>query len=446
MMTQHIITNEELTRVVQNMLADAMQQPGVTDVEVGGSASAGLTARVRLGETEVIEFHRDKSLGLTVYKGKCKGTASITDLTAPAIAAAVQAACRIADYTEADPYAGLADQKDLATNIPDLDLYHAAGITPEQAISRAKECEAAALEYDKEITNSEGAIFSTNDQFYVYGNSKGFFAAYPTTRYSSYCVVIGQRGDSMQRDYDFTVARDVNDLTRLTQIGKNAAEKTIARLGAKKINTCQVPVLFIPKIATGFWGILSSAISGENLFRQSSFLLDCLHKKIFPDHINISEQPFMLKALGSAPFDDEGVQTSAKDIIKDGVLNSYLLSSYSARKLGMQTTGNAGGVHNMCIAPGQQDYMQLVKKMHRGLIVTELLGHGTNIVNGDYSHGAVGFWVENGEIAYPVEEITIAGNLKDMFANIVAVGNDLDYRSNVITGSVLLEKMTVAGN
>lgn len=446
MTVEHVITNKELTDVVKSMLAIALEQSGVTDAEVGGSASAGLTAKVRLGEVDVIEFHRDKSLAITVYKGKRKGTASITDLTPPAILAAVKAACRIAEYTEEDPCAGLAEKQYLATENPDLSLYHVAGITPEHAIEQAKACEAAALEYSKEITNSEGSAFSTNDQFYVYGNSNGFLAAYPTTKYSAYCVVIGQRGESMQRDYDFTVARDVNDLLRLPQIGKNAAEKTIARLGARKIKTCQAPVVFVPKVAASLWGCLISAISGGNLFRKTSFLLDSLDTEVFPKLVHISEHPYLLKGLGSAPFDDEGVTTNAKDIIKDGVLKTYLLGSYSARKLGMQTTGNAGGVHNMLVKSGSESFAHLLKKMHQGLVVTELLGHGTNIVTGDYSHGAVGFWVENGEIAYPVEEITIAGNLKDMFRQVQGIANDVDPRSNIITGSVLIENMTIAGN
>lgn len=446
MKLNHILTNEELTSLVQEMLSTALAQNNVTDAAVGGSASVGITAEVRLGEVEVIEFHRDKSLELTVYKGQRKGSVAITDLSPAAIEAAVKGACRIAEHTEADPYAGLADQDQLAKEIVDLDLYHAAAITAEQAIAKAKECERAALEYSKEIVNSEGGTFSTNDQLYVYGNSRGFLASYPTTRYSAYCVPIGQRNDRMQRDNDYTVARDVNDLMQLSQVGKNAAERTIQKLGARKISTCQAPVLLLPRVAVSFWNILLTAISGGNLFRKNSFLLDRLDTSIFPDFINITEQPHLRKALGSAPFDAEGVATRYKDIVKDGVLTSYLLGSYAARQLGMQTTGNAGGVHNMVITPGFVDLKSLLKNMGSGLVVSEIMGDGTNIVTGDYSHGAAGFWVENGEIAYPVEEITIAGNLRDMFANIIALGNDVDRRSNVITGSVLLDKMTIAGN
>jgi len=428
------------------MLEAAIMQPGVTAAAVGGSANAGLSAHVRMGQVETIEFFRDKSLGITVYKGQRSGSATITDLTQPAITAAITAACRIAEYTEPDVYSGLADKADLATDIKDLDLYHVSNITPEQAIAKALECEAAALNYDKQITNSDGAAFSTSDQLYVYANSNGFLAAYPTTRYGAYCTVIGQQGESMQRDYEYTAARDAADLMSLQELGKKAAAKTMARLGARKIKTCKAPVLLVPKTASTLWGTLVTAISGGNLYRKSSFLLDCLQQQIFPDFVNISEQPYLLKALGSAPFDDEGVATCTKDVIKDGVLATYLLGSYAARHLGMRTTGNAGGVHNLVVQPGTDNFEQLLQKMGTGFVVTELLGHGTNIITGDYSQGAAGFWVENGAIAYPVEEVTIAGNFKDIFANLVATGNDIDARSNIITGSVLLEQLTVAGS
>lgn len=446
MTVEHILSKEALSNIVTEMLSTAMQQSGVTAAAVGGSSSVGLSAKVRLQETETVEFFRDKSLGITVYKGQRIGSASITDLTPSAIAEALAAACRIAEYTQEDPYSGLADKNELAMKIPDLQLYNAATVTPEEAIARAKECEAAALSYDKEIVNSEGAVFSTSDQIYVYANSNGFLGAYPTTRYGAYCTVIGQRGDTMQRDYEYTSARDINDLDSLTTVGKRAAEKTIGRLGARKIDTCKAPVLFMPTIASSLWGTLVSAISGGNLYRKSSFLLDKIHEKIFPEFINISEQPHILKGLGSAPFDDEGVATREKQIIKNGILNSYLLSSYSARRLHLKTTGNAGGVHNLVVAPGSFGFQELLQQLGTGLVVTDLLGEGTNIITGDYSQGAAGFWVENGVIQYPVEEITIAGNFKDMFANIIAIGNDVDMRSNIRTGSVLLDKLTIAGN
>lgn len=440
----HNITNEELISVVQYMLETALKQPGVTDAEVGGVSGSGISAKVRLKAVDVVEFHRDKSLGITVYKGQCKGTASITDLTKPAISAAVAAACRIADHTQADMAAGLAEKQFLVKDLPDLDLYYPANINPEFAIENAKICEEGALQYSKEIENSEGGVFATNDQFYVYCNSRGVNAAYATTRYNAYCVAIAKRNGQMQRDYDFTVARDISDLANLPMVGQSAAKKAVSRLDAKKIKTCQAKVLLSPKVASSFWGTLISAISGGNLFRQSSFLLDTLHTKIFPDFVNIKEDPYIPKALGSAPFDDEGVATQRKEIIKAGVLNTYLLSSYSGRKLGMQTTGNSGGVHNVIVS-GKEEFSEILQAMQQGLLVTELLGSGTNIVTGNYSHGAIGFWVENGEIVYPVEEITIAGNLRDMFANILAIGSDVDKRANIWTGSVLLANMTIAG-
>jgi PmbA protein len=446
MAIMHSINEAQLTTIISDMLEAAAKEPGVTAVAVGGSLDSGLSATVRLGEVETIEFNRDKSLGIMVYKGQRKGSVSITDLGAEAIDSAIKAACRIAEYTEPDPYSGLADKELLAKDIQDLQLYHPAAITAEQAIVYAKECEAAALSFDKKITNSDGATFGTHEQYYVYGNSDGFLAAYPSSRYSAHCVVIGQSAASMQRDYDYTVARDINNLMDMSQIGVNAAEKTLARLGAKKIKTCKAPVILVPKIATSFWNTLIAAISGGNLYRKSSFLLDNLNKIIFPKFVNLREMPHLLKGLGSAPFDSEGVATSEKNIIADGVLNTYLLSSYSARRLNMQTTGNSGGAHNVIVTPGASDYSQLIKQMGTGLIVTEFLGQGTNLVTGDFSQGAAGFWVENGEIQHPVEEITIAGNFSDMFKNLVAIGNDVDHRSNVITGSILLDTMTIAGS
>ena len=445
MAVKHTLNNSELSTIISDMIGAASKQAGVTAVAVGGSLDSGLSATVRLGEVETVEFNRDKSLSIMVYKQQRKGIVSITDLSQAAIDSAIQAACRIADYTESDPYSGLADPQFLAKNIQDLKLHHPADVTPELAIEHAKECEAAALSFDSKISNSEGGNFSTHEQFYVYGNSDGFLAAYPTSKYAAYCTVIGQVGSNMQRDYDYTVARNIHDLKSLKEVGIKAAQKTIARLGARKIKTCKAPVILIPKVACSFWGSLIAAISGGSLYRKSSFLLDSLNKQLFPKFVNIKEYPHLLKGLGSAPFDNEGVATNEKFIISEGVLSTYLLSSYSARRLGMQTTGNAGGVHNLTITPGTDDFEQLKKQLGTGLIVTELLGHGANIVTGDYSQGAAGFWVENGEIAYPVEEITIASNLLQMFSSLVAIGNDVDHASNIITGSVLLSEMTIAG-
>jgi len=441
-----MISNNDLQQIIQNMIQTAMQEPEVSAVEVGGSLDSGLTASVRLGEVENIEFNRDKSLGITVYKGQRKGSVSITDLSADATNSAIKAACRIAQYTEPDPYSGLADKELLAKELKDLDLSHPAAVTAEQAIEYAKQCEAAALSFDKRISNSDGASFSTYEQYYVYANSDGFLGAYPTTRYSAHCIPIAEYMGHKQRDFDYTVARDMHDLANLTEIGTKAATKTIARLGAKQIKTCVAPVLLIPKIASNFWSTLIAAISGGSLYRKTTFLLDSINTSVLPSFVHLREEPHLRKGLASAPFDDEGVATYAKDIINAGVIKTYILSSYSARRLGLQTTANAGGAHNVLVTPGNDSYEALIKKMHTGLIVTELLGQGTNLVTGDYSQGAAGFWVENGSIQYPVEEITIAGNFKDLFKNLVAIGQDVDRRTSILTGSVLLESMTIAGS
>lgn len=433
-----------LKEVVQDILISAKKM-GLDAAEAGISYASGLSATVRLGTVDTIEFTEDKTLGLTVYKGKRKGSASTTDLSKEAIKSSLEAASRIAEYTEEDACAGLADKDLLARKIPDLQLYHPFDIAPEQAIHFAKECEDIARSYDPRIVNSEGATFSTHKSYRVYGNSEGFMGAYPATRHSLSCVVIAKTKDSMQRDYDYTVARDHHDLESRTKIGKHAAERTLKRLNAQKIKTCQAPVIFASEIAGGLWGNLIAAISGGNLYRKSSFLLDHLDKKIFPDFVNVIEVPHLIKGLGSSPFDLEGVVTKRHDIIKEGILKSYVLNSYSARKLGLISTGNSGGIHNLEISHSHKDLNALLKQMDKGLLVTELMGHGVNIVTGDYSRGASGFWVENGEIQYPVEEITIAGNLKDMFKNLQAIGNDIERRGSIFTGSLLLDHMMIAG-
>jgi PmbA protein len=439
------LSNSDLSNIVAEIIRLAKSKPGVTAVAAGGSLSTGLSTTVRLGAVETVEFNRDKSLGITIYKDKRKGSVAISDLSKTAIDMAVNAACRIADYTEPDEFSGLADKDLLATSIVELDLYHPAAITAEQAIEYAKQAEAAALNADPRIENTEGAAFSTHDSYYVFGNSDGFLQGYSKTSYQAHCTAIAEANGTKQRDYDYTVARDVNNLVDMSEIGLSAANRTLARLGAKQIKTCSAPVLFVPEMARGLWRDLVAAISGGNLYRKTSFLVDKLNTKILPDFINISEEPFLENGLGSAPFDDEGVSTSTKQIIESGILKTYLLSCYAARRLNMRSTGNAGGVHNMLVHPGSAVYSQLLHKMDRGLVVTELLGQGTNIVNGDYSHAAFGYWVEDGVIKYPVEEITIAGNLLDMMQNIVAIGSDLDFRSNIITGSVLIDGMTIAG-
>lgn len=434
-----------LKEVVASVLEQA-KSLGMDAAEAGVSYESGLSVTVRLGEVETIEFNHDKSLGITVYKGKKKGSVSTTDIHPDALHATLEAACRIAAYTEEDPCSGLADPDCIATSIPDLNLYHPWDINPEQAVVWAKECEATARTLDSRIVNSDGATFSTHNRFRVYGNTHGFLGAYPSTRHSLSCTVIAKAGDSMQRDYDFTIARDGNDLTPRGRVGQRAAEKTLRRLNARKIKTCEAPVIFASEIAGGLIGSFIAAISGGNLYRKSSFLLDHLGKRIFPKFVQIEEEPHLPKGLGSAPFDQEGVATKRHDIIKDGMLQSYVLGSYSARKLGLKTTGNCGGIHNLILSHSQYSLPELLRGMNKGLLVTELLGHGVNIVTGDYSRGAAGFWVENGEIQYPVEEITIAGNLKEMFSNLVAVGNDVEKRSNILTGSLWIDHMTIAGN
>jgi len=436
---------ERLTSLVADILAEAKQQ-GASAAEAGLSVDRGLSVNVRLGEVETIEHHRSQGLGVTVYFGQSKGTASSSDLSAQAVRETVAAACRIAKYAAEDEYAGLPDAELLATEFPDLDLYHPWDLVVDGAIQLAKRCEDAARGYHPDISNSEGANLNTYQGLRVAGNSLGFLHGYPSSRHSMSCSVIGGTGDNMQRDDWWTVARDAADLEPAESVGRKAAERTIRRLGGQSLSTRHCPVIFAAEVAGGLIGHFIGAIRGGNLYRKSTFLLDQLGKPVFPGFIHIHEQPHLRKALGSAPYDGEGVATHPHDLVKDGILESYVLSTYSARKLGMKTTGNAGGVHNLILDPGELDLPSLLKKMGTGLLVNELMGQGVNIVTGDYSRGAGGFWVENGEIQYPVEEITIAGNLKDMLMNIVTVGNDVDLRGNTRTGSIMMEELTVAGN
>ena len=434
---------------LENLVALALDEAaalGASAAEAGVSQDCGLSIGVRLGEVETIEHHRSQGLGITVYFGQRKGSASTTDLSAKALRESVAAACRIARFAAEDAYAGLPEASMLATHFPDLALYHPWELTPEEGIRHALACESAALSYDAAITNSEGASINTFSGYRVLGNSLGFLHGYASSRHSLSCSVIGQRGDSMQRDDWWTVARSREGLEPAEAVGVKAAERTVQRLGARSLTTRQCPIVFAADLAGGFFGHFIAAIRGGNLYRKTSFLLDSLGQQVFPDFLHIHEQPYIPGALGSAAFDGEGVQTCAHDLIQGGVLQSYVLSTYSARKLGMTTTGNAGGVHNLTVDPGHMDLAGLLESMDTGLLVTELMGQGINMVTGDYSRGAAGFWVEGGVIQYPVEEVTIAGNLRDMFLNVVAVGNDVDKRGGTWSGSVLVEKMTVAGN
>ncbi len=433
-----------LEQQVSDILAEARAQ-GASAAEAGVSTDTGLSVTVRLGEVETVEHHRDKGVAVTVYFGKRKGTASSSDFSPRAIRETVAAACTIARYTAEDEYSGLADADLMATDIPDLDLCHPWVLSADQAVALAMDAEAAGR-VDQRITNSEGATVNTYQGGRVYGNSHGFIGGYASTRHGISCVLIAQQGENdMQRDYWYTVARDAASLELPAEVGAHAARRALQRLGARRLSTRQVPVIFAAEVAGGLIGHFLGAIRGGSLYRNASFLVDHLDKRVFPEFVHIHEQPHLKNALGSAPFDDEGVATRARDFIVDGVLTSYVLDSYSARKLGMQTTGNAGDVHNLTVDPGTLDLDGLIKEMGTGLLVTELMGMGVNIVTGDYSRGASGFWVENGEIQYPVQEITIAGNLRDIFMQIQGTGRDVDTRGNIRTGSILIERMTVAG-
>jgi PmbA protein len=420
---------------------------GASDAEVDVSFGTGQNISVRLGETENIEYNRDKGISVTVFFGHRKGYASSSDFSPQALKDTVDAACNIAKFTAEDTFCGLADASLMAQKPADLDLYHPWHISVEEAVEMAKRCEAAALAIDKKrITNSEGASVSTNEGQFVYANTHGFVGGYPSSRHSISCSVIAEEAEAMQRDYWYTNARDVKDMASAEFVGQLAGKRTIRRLGVRSMKTGHYPVLFEAPLASGLISSLVSAISGGNLYRKSSFLLDSLGKEIASALVNIEELPQLKKGLASSPFDNEGVLTKSRQLVKDGVLQGYVLSSYSARKLGLQTTGNAGGAHNLVLQDTQQSFADLLAMMGTGLLVTEVLGHGLNMVTGDYSRGAAGFWVENGVIAYPVEEITIASNVKDMLKQIVAVGNDAVLPSSKQTGSILIERMMVAAS
>ncbi len=435
---------DSLKQITQDVLKLA-KTAGASSAETETSFGTGQNVSVRLGETENIEYNRDKGVSVTVYFGQQKGSASTSDLTPQALKDTVDAACNIAKYTAKDAFCGLADAALMATDIPDLDLNHPWLISVDEAIEIAKRCEAAALAVDKKrITNSEGAGISCSDGAFAYANSHGFVGGYASTRHSMSCSVIAEEDDAMQRDYWYTSARDFADMETAEYVGKLAGERTIRRLGAKSIQTGNYPVLFEAPLASGLISSLVGAISGGSLYRKSSFLLDSLGKPIASSLLNIEELPHLKKGNASSPFDGEGVATKSRKLVENGVLQGYVLSSYSARKLGMQTTGNAGGSHNLIVQSTGQNFAEMLKLMGTGLLVTEVLGHGLNMVTGDYSRGAAGFWVENGVIAYPVEEITIAGNMADILKNIVAIGSDVNKQSSKQTGSILIERMMVA--
>ncbi len=433
-----------LKQITQDVLKLA-KVAGASSAETEVSFGTGQNVSVRLGEAENIEYNRDKGVSVTVYFGQQKGHASSSDLSPQALKDSVEAACNIAKYTAKDTFCGLADASLMAKEMPDLDLYHPWNISVEDAIEIAKRCEAAAMTVDKKrIRNSEGAGVSNSESVFAYANSHGFVGGYASTRHSMSCSVIAEENDNMQRDYWYTNARDMRDMESAEYVGKLAGERTIRRLGAKPIKTGNYPVLFEAPLASGFVSSLVGAISGGSLYRKSSYLLDSLGKQIAAPLFNIEELPHIKKGVASSCFDSEGVATKSRKLLENGVLQGYVLGSYSARKLGLKTTGNAGGSHNLIVQSTGQNFTELLKLMDTGLLVTEVLGQGLNMVTGDYSRGAAGFWVENGVIAYPVEEITIASNMKEMLKQIIAVGSDVISQSSKQTGSILIEKMTVA--
>ncbi len=439
----------QLRECAQLALAHA-RTLGASGCECDVSEAYGLSVSVRQGAVETLEHNRDKGLGVTVYMGDRprvkRGHASTSDFSAQAIRETVAAAVEIARHTAEDDCAGLPDAELLAKHTPDLDLFHPWAVTPEAAIEIAQRCESAGLAVSKKIKNSEGASVSAQHAQFVLANSLGFLSGYATSRHSLSCSLIAEDQGLMQRDDWYSSARVASALADPTRLGRYAAERALSRLGARKIKTCQAPVLFEAPLAGGLIGHFISAISGGNLYRKSSFLVDSLGKQIFSPNVFLDEQPWLAQGLASAPFDEEGVATRERAIVSAGVVQDYFLGSYSARKLGLRSTGSAGGNHNLILRPGTRDLPALLRQMHRGLFVTELLGHGINLLTGDYSRGAAGYWVENGEIAYPVEEITIAGHLGQMFQGIVEVGADTLVRGSRSTGSILIDSMTIAGN
>ena len=438
---------QEQTRL-EAVVADALaiaRQLGADSAEVSISKQTGLSVNTRGGEVESIEFNKDGALGIAVYRDGRKGSSSTTDLGLNAVRSAIEAALEISRHTAADPFSGLADADWLAWDAPELDLLHPLEPDPEFGIELARRCEMHALGRDPRIKQSDGAGFSSHHGIKVYGNSHDFVKGYSGSRHSLSCVLIGEQDGEMQRDYGYSSCRHIDDLWSPERIADEAVERTVSRLGARKIGTATLPVLFNPDAASGLFGHLVGAIAGGSVYRKSTFLLDALGSQILPDWLTIEEHPHLLKGLASTPFDSEGVRTERRDIIKDGVLTQWLLTNYSARKLGLKSTGHAGGIHNWRINGRGLSFAKLLKEMGTGLVVTELMGQGVSGVTGDYSRGASGFWVENGEIQYPVSEITIAGNLKDMWRNIVTIGDDIETRSNIQCGSVLLPEMKIAG-
>jgi PmbA protein len=440
------LAQADLESIIDLALQEARVR-GASQAEAAVSQDTGLSVGVRLGEVETLEHQRDRSMGITVYFGKRKGSASTADFSLDAVRATVAKACSIARFTAEDACAGLAEAELMAKQPPSLDLSHPWNVSADRAIEIAKACEAAALAFDSRINNSEGASVSTHQGLHVYGNTHGFIGGYPTTSHTVSCVVLAGSGEDMQRDYSYTSSRDWRDLEDGEAVGRESARRTIARLDPRKISTRRSPILFVPELARGLVGSLIAAVRGSSQYREASFLLNAAGQQVLPAGFSIAERPHIPKAMGSAAFDDEGVATRERELVIDGVLQGYILSSYSARKLGLKTTGNAGGAHNLLVAPSLAGgFDAMVARLGTGLVVTELMGQGVNTVTGDYSRGAAGFWVENGQLQFPVAEVTIAGNLSAMFKGIAAVGDDIDTRGGVRVGSILLDEMTIAGD
>ncbi|MGB0955235.1 MAG: metalloprotease PmbA [Panacagrimonas sp.] len=434
---------ESLAMLAERVLEMARRK-GASQAELSLSHARGLSLNVRNAEVESLEFQRDRGLSLTVFFGHRRGSASSGDLSDDGLEDCVSAACEIAKATEEDPCAGLAQAERMATEMRSLALDHPWPISADEAIERARACEAAALSVDRRIQQCEGASLSTHRGVSIYANSHGFFGPRSGTQHSLSCSVVAADDKGMQRDYWYDSHRSAQSLQSPESIGRQAAQRTVRRLGAKTAKTAQVPVLFAPEVARSLFGHFVGAISGAALYRQASFLLDKLDQPVFSPTVGITQQPFIQQAAASSCFDSEGVATHERTLVEQGILKGWLLGSYSARRLGLETTGNAGGVYNLMIEPGEQDFASLLKDLDEGLWITELMGHGTNMVTGDYSRGAAGFWVKGGEIIHPVEGVTVASNLLQMFANIRAIGNDVDTRGGTRCGSVLIDGMTMA--
>jgi len=435
---------DRLSELARDVLARC-QARGASQAEVGLNEDRGLSVGVRMGDVETIEHTRDRGLSLTVYFGQRKASASTADLDPDSIETTIAQACAIARHTEEDPYSGLADPERMARVFPDLDEWHPWALDADAAVELSLACEQAGRDSDARIVNSDGASVSSGSSLSVYANSHGFVGRERSTSHSLSVALIAGVGDAMQRDYWYSAACSAGDLEAPAAIGRRAAERTIARLAPRGVSTGSYPVLFAAEVARSLIGHLVSAVSGGALYRRASFLLDHLGKPVLPSGFEIVERPHLPRGHRSSAFDSEGVATHDNDLVRDGVLQRYVLGSYSARKLGLSSTGNAGGIHNLVVKTGTQDLAALIAGVDRGLLVTELMGSGINLITGDYSRGAAGFWIENGQIAYPVDEVTIAGNLREMFMAIEAVGADIDSRSHILTGSIRLARMTVAG-